>query len=250
MGKEGITVNDILTNFIQVLQAYGVIGLITLSFAESSFFPIPPDVLLIPMALSNRKLAIVYALVTTVASVLGGIFGYMLGRKFGKPLLKRLFNEDKINKVQYYFKKYGGGSVAIAGLTPIPYKIFTISAGVFNLRLSIFIISSVFGRGIRFFAEGLFIFLLGDVAKSYLDNYFEIITIGITIFLIIAYYIWKMLKGAGIVQGTGIIAYFKGKNYYKVYDFLLKYKKYDEVGIYIVASFCLFLLLLFIFLEL
>ncbi|MBZ4647353.1 MAG: hypothetical protein PWR27_2214 [Petroclostridium sp.] len=244
-----ITLNEFLTNFIQLLQAYGVVGLITLSFAESSFFPIPPDILLIPMAFANRKLAIIYALVTTVASVLGGIFGHTLGRKFGKPLLKRFFKEDKINKVQNYFEKYGGWAVVIAGLTPIPYKIFTISAGVFNVRLSIFIISSIIGRGIRFFAEGLFIFCLGDTAKYYLENYFDIITIGITILCVMFYYVWKKLKDTGIVQGTGTIAHYKSK-YYKIYDFMLKYKKYAEVGIYIVASACLFLLFLFIYLEL
>jgi len=244
-----ITLEEFIINFIQLLQAYGVIGLITLSFAESSFFPIPPDILLIPIVFANRKLAIIYALVTTAASVLGGIFGHMIGRKFGKPLLIRFFKEDKIIKVQNYFEKYGGWAVAIAGLTLIPYKIFTISAGVFNVRLSIFILCSIIGRGIRFFSEGLFIFLLGDAAKYYLENYFEIITIGITILCAMLYYVWKKLKDTGIVKGTGIIAYLKSK-YYKIYEFMLKYKKYDLIGIYIVASACLFLLFLFIYLEL
>ena len=101
--------SDFLANFIEFVRAYGVVGLAAVSFAESSFFPIPPDVLLIPMAFMNRRLALLYALVTTISSVFGGIFGHIIGRKLGKPILRRFFKEETINKVEDYFKKYGAG---------------------------------------------------------------------------------------------------------------------------------------------
>ena len=119
--------SDFLANFIEFVRAYGVVGLAAVSFAESSFFPIPPDVLLIPMAFMNRRLALLYALVTTVSSVFGGIFGHIIGYKLGKPILMRFFKEETTNKVEEYFKKYGGWYIAVAGFTPIPYKAFTIS---------------------------------------------------------------------------------------------------------------------------
>lgn len=237
-----------LNNFIEFVQAYGVVGLAVISFAESSFFPIPPDVLLIPMSFMNRKLALFYSLVTTVSSVLGGIFGHIIGRKLGKPLLTKLFKEDKINKVEGYFKKYGGWSIAIAGFTPIPYKIFTISAGVFNVRMTTLIGASILGRGARFFIEGLFILVLGDAAKYYIQNYFEILTIGITVLCIIFYFIWKKLKASGKIKSMGIVAYFKRK--YNEFDsFRFKYKKYDEAATYFFISIFLSFTSLFALLE-
>lgn len=237
-----------INNFVALIQVYGIAGLIAVSFAESSFFPIPPDVLLIPMAFMNRKLALFYSLVTTVSSVIGGIFGHFLGKKFGKPLLKKFFKEESINKVENYFTKYGGWSIAVAGFTPIPYKLFTISAGAFNVRLSTLIVASIFGRGARFFLEGAMISLFGDTAKYLISNYFEIITLGITVILFLGYYLWKRLKGKGKVKNTGIVVYIKEK-YNKLYNYIVKYHKYDKSMIYFLIGICLSLISLFTFLE-
>ena len=240
--------SEFLSNFVEFIEAYGVVGLAVISFAESSFFPIPPDILLIPMAFMNRKLALFYALVTTVSSVIGGTFGYIIGKQLGKPILRRFFKEEKIKKVEGYFAQYGGWSIAIAGFTPIPYKLFTISAGAFNVRMYTLIMASIFGRGGRFFLEGFFIFFLGDTAKYYLQNYFEVFTIGITVLGVIIYYVWKKLKTAGRVKGTGVMAKFK-KKYSKLQAWVLRYRKYDRAATYFFISIFAALLSLLVFLE-
>lgn len=240
--------SNFLTKFIEFVRAYGVFGLAAVSFAESSFFPIPPDVLLIPMAFMNRRLALLYALVTTVSSVLGGIFGHIIGHKLGKPILRRFFKEETINKVEDYFKKYGGWSIAVAGFTPIPYKVFTISAGAFNVRLFTLIMASLLGRGARFLLEGFFIFFIGDTAKYYLENYFEVFTIIITVSFVIIYYIWKWLKIAGRVKGTGIMTHIRSR-FDRLYIFTVKYRKYDEAAVYFFISIFASVISLFILLE-
>lgn len=240
---------EFLAHFIQLIQSYGIAGLVAVSFAESSFFPIPPDVLLIPMAIMNRKMAVVYALITTAASVLGGMFGHILGKKFGKPLLRKFFKEKTIDKVKNYFERYGGWSIAIAGFTPIPYKVFTISAGAFNVSVPTLVFASILGRGGRFLLEGLMIFFLGDTAKYLLSNYFEAITISVTVLCILGYYIFKKLKTKGKVNNTGIVSGFKQK-YNKLSLKFFKYRKLDKSMIYLLIGICLSLISLFSFLEL
>lgn len=179
---------------VDMIIQYGGVGLFIVSFAESSFFPIPPDLILIPLAIINHKLAIFYAALTTFSSVLGGIFGYYIGVKAGRPILLRFFSEVKIGKVENYFKKYGGWAVAVAGLTPIPYKLFTIASGVFKIRKSVFINASILGRGARFFAEGAIIYIMGDRAQSLISEYFDVLTIGIAIIGALAYFIYSLTK--------------------------------------------------------
>ena len=186
--------NQWINAMVDLLIQYGALGLFIVSFAESSFFPIPPDLILIPLSIINHRLAMAYAALTTLSSVLGGLFGYYIGAKAGRPLLKRFFREDRIRKVNEYFDKYGGWAVAIAGLTPIPYKVFTIASGVFRIKKSIFVNASIIGRGIRFFTEGLIIYLMGDNAQKIIVKYFDVLTIGITLLAIIFYFIYTYTK--------------------------------------------------------
>ncbi|QCX32388.1 phosphatase PAP2 family protein [Caloramator sp. E03] len=241
--------NEFLNRFVELVQSYGIIGLISLAFAESTFFPIPPDVLLLPMAFMNRSLAIIYALLTTISSTFGGIFGHYLGRKFGKPLLKKLFKDDKIKKVESYFKKYGGWAVGIAGFTPIPYKIFTISAGAFGVKLSIFTLSSLIGRGARFFLEGFIIFFYGDTAKYYMTNYFELITFTLTLLIILIYYAVKKINVNTNLINNRIINKIKMFTN-RLSTFHKKYKKYDEAAFILYSSISISFIALFAFLEL
>lgn len=128
--------------------------LATLSFAESSFFPIPPDVMLAPMSMANPKQAWRLALITTVASVLGGVLGYFIGATFYQqmlPLFEQLGWMSHFSKIEQWFKEWGIFAVFIAGFTPIPYKIFTIAAGLASMALVPFILASFVGRGARFF---------------------------------------------------------------------------------------------------
>lgn len=231
-----------INKMVGLLIQYGALGLIVVSFAESSFFPIPPDLILIPLSIINHRLALIYAALTTLSSVLGGLFGYYIGAKAGRPILKKLFSEEKIRKVKGYFDKYGGWAVAIAGLTPIPYKIFTISSGVFRIRKSVFVNASIIGRGIRFFAEGIIIYMMGDKAQEIISEYFDVLTIGITIFAIFLYFMYAYSKRKfkkDRSKNSGIIVDTITKYMQHLYKSLLK--DFWRNGFIILSAFMVFL---------
>jgi membrane protein YqaA with SNARE-associated domain len=127
-----------------------------ISFAESSFFPIPPDVMLLPMCLANPLRAYWYAFITTLTSVLGGLFGYLIG-KFAfdliEPQLSNSHYYESYNHAVTWFNEWGFWAIFVAGFSPRPYKIFTIAAGSLNMLLIPFILGSIIGRGGRFFLE-------------------------------------------------------------------------------------------------
>lgn len=128
--------------------------LAALSFTESSFFPIPPDVMLAPMSMAKPKQAWRFALITTIASVLGGVLGYTIGAVFYQqflPLFEQLGWLAHFMVVEQWFAKWGVLAVIIAGFTPIPYKVFTIAAGLASMALLPFVLASFVGRGARFF---------------------------------------------------------------------------------------------------
>ncbi len=125
-----------------------------LSFAESSFFPIPPDVMLAPMALARPERAWSYALLTTLASVIGGALGYLIGLlafDLIEPLLHRAGYWEHYQAVGVWFQRWGFWAVLLAGFSPIPYKLFTIAAGVIAMSFPLFMLASLVGRGTRFF---------------------------------------------------------------------------------------------------
>ncbi len=167
-----------------VESPYAVWLLFGLAFAESSFFPIPPDVLMIPLAIAQPPLALFYALISSIGSVLGGMFGYLLGLKGGRPILFRISKSDKIHLVEMLYKRFGSWAVGISAFSPIPYKVFTISAGVFALNFRQFVMASAFGRSGRFFLVGGIIMFLGPSAKVFIQKYLEIAVIGFTVLLI------------------------------------------------------------------
>ncbi len=147
------------------------------SFAESIIFPIPVDVLLMPMSLLNPPMAIWFAMVAMVASVLGGIAGYWVGLRFGRPVLHRFVSPAKADSAERLFNKYGAWAVVVAAITPIPYKVFTISAGVLNLELKKFIFASVIGRGFRFLFTGALLYLYGEEIRSFIEDHFGLLMI-------------------------------------------------------------------------
>lgn len=180
-----------LTNAVIGLaqSPYAVGFLFLLAFAESSFFPIPPDTLLIPLALANPGLAAYYALVCTIGSVTGGSFGFWVGRVGGRPILRKFVSEAKILLVKSYYNKYDIWAILVAALTPIPYKIFTISAGSFEISFKRFLLASVVGRGGRFFSVGIIIMIFGPVVKELLKNYFEAALILFTVLLVGGFFV-------------------------------------------------------------
>jgi membrane protein YqaA with SNARE-associated domain len=166
---------------------YGGVALFLNAVAESSFFPLPPDVLLIALSILRPPLSFVYAAICSVGSVLGGVLGYFLGLKGGRPLLRRFISEERIRFVERYYQKYDIWAVGIAGFSPIPYKAFTISAGVFVLDLKRFILISLVSRSGRVFLVGFVIFLFGEMAKTFLTKYIDTFSIAFVALLILGF---------------------------------------------------------------
>lgn len=162
----------------------GPVALAGFSFAESSFFPIPPDPLLMALALGAPKKALRFALICTVASVAGGVFGYLLGAAawdvVGDFFLTAVPGVDEagFEAVRSLYDTWGFWAVFIAGLTPIPYKVFTIASGVFAISFPVFLAASVFSRGLRFFVVAGLIRVFGAPIQAFIDRYFNILTWG------------------------------------------------------------------------
>jgi len=166
---------------------YGIPALFLLAFAESSFFPIPPDVLLIALSLSIPKKAFRYAAVCTIGSVLGGACGYLIGWQFwglAKGILFNYIDPAGFESVRNYFIRYEAWAVSIAGFTPVPYKIFTIAAGFLRADFMVFFIASVLSRGARFFLVSALIYKFGPPIRAFIDKYFNILTYAFMFLLI------------------------------------------------------------------
>ena len=168
-----------------------------ISFAESSFFPIPPDILLIPMALASKTKAIFYAFICTLFSVLGGILGYGIGYFFfnsvGIYIVEFYHLENSFSIFESYYKEFGILIVLGAGITPFPYKFITIASGVFGLNIFLFIIVSIIGRGLRFYLIAILLYFFGEKIKLIIDKYFNILTIVFFILLVGSVFIIRFL---------------------------------------------------------
>jgi len=150
--------------------------LAALSFAESSFFPVPPDVMLAPMAAARPREGLRLAALTTLFSVLGGLLGYLLGAlayELVAPWIVQAGHGDSLELAKEWFAVWGVWVVLIAGFSPIPYKLFTLTAGALAMPLLPFVLASVVGRGARFFAVGLLMAWLGPQADRHLRPYME-----------------------------------------------------------------------------
>ncbi len=149
-------------------------ALAAISFIESSFFPIPPDVLLIPMVLAARTQWFRIALVCTVASVIGGMFGYAIGyflyESVGRPVLDFYGYAEKFAQFQGRYNEWGAWIVFIAGVTPFPYKVITIASGVTQLDMVTFTVASVLSRGLRFFLVAALLFWIGPPVRAFIEK--------------------------------------------------------------------------------
>ena len=170
---------------------YGGLALLLLAFAESSVFPIPPDVLLMALALGKPGAAFRFALICSVGSVAGGLAGYLIGwllmDGLGRPIIELYNAQAAYAEVEQRFVEYGGWAVAIAGFTPIPYKVFTIAAGATQLSLSSFVLASVLSRSARFFLVSGLIYYYGPTIKVFIDKYFNILTIVFTVLVLLGF---------------------------------------------------------------
>lgn len=179
--------NSVITWTKNIFEPLGSLGLFILAFMESSFFPVPPDILLIILCVAEPEKSLFFALICTIGSVTGGMFGYLVGYGGKEAILKRFFSERKIAKVHNLFNKYEAWAVAIAGFTPIPYKVFTIAAGVFYVNFKKFVLASIIGRGLRFFMIAAMIMFFGEAIMNLIQTYFNWATVMITVAAFLAY---------------------------------------------------------------
>ncbi|MCY4245263.1 MAG: DedA family protein [Gammaproteobacteria bacterium] len=166
--------------------------LAALSFAESSFFPLPPDLMLAPMVLLRRSRAWRLALVTTLSSVAGGVAGYFIGKFFffelGAPLVKFYGAGEVFARTQEWFGEYGVLIVLVAGFTPVPYKLFTLTSGFLSLSLPLFIAASLAGRGARFYLVSALVVWGGEGLAAMVEKHIE--KIGWTVVALLALFLW------------------------------------------------------------
>jgi len=164
-------------------------ALFGLSFIESSFFPIPPDPLLLAMGAGRPDRALRYALVTTVASVAGALLGYAIGALLmdtvGEWLLN-LYDPDRAlwARVETWYLKYGVFALLVAAITPIPYKVFTIASGALGMAILPFMFFSFIGRGFRFGLEGVLLRFYGAPIVAWINKWFDLVAVGFTVLLI------------------------------------------------------------------
>ena len=155
-------------------------ALATVSFAESSFFPVPPDVVLVPMALANPQKARLYALVCTIASVLGGMLGYAIGAllydTLGQWLIKVYDYGENFDAFREAYAKWGAWIILIKGLTPIPFKIVTIASGFAGYNLFYFVVLSLITRGARFFLEAELLRIYGEPIRDFIERRLTLVT--------------------------------------------------------------------------
>ena len=158
-----------------------------MALAESSFFPLPPDVLLIALTLGNPANAWWYASVATVGSVVGGALGYGIGWYGGRPVLQKFMGQDRMDLVHQYFQRYESWAILIAGFTPIPYKIFTITAGTMSQLLVPFVIASVISRGARYYLVAGIIKFGGERMERVIKQYIDAIGWLMVVLLVLAF---------------------------------------------------------------
>lgn len=176
---------------------YGVPVMAFISFIESSIFPIPPDPLLMALGLSRPNKAILYAIICSVASVAGGLVGYLIGWTIWEIVseffLTYLFSVDAFNYVEIKYNENAFLAILGAAFTPIPYKVFTITAGVFKINLATFILASSIGRSARFLIEGSLIYFFGEKIRDFIEKYLNLLSIIFFILLLVGIYITKFL---------------------------------------------------------
>ncbi|QNN20888.1 DedA family protein [Planctomycetales bacterium ZRK34] len=170
-----------------------------LSFAESSFFPIPPDVLLGPLCLGHRRKAMWFALICTIASVAGGVVGYAIGHYAWEALSGVMyqyvpgFTEEKFELVERWYDQWGIWVLFAAAFTPIPFKVFTIAGGVFAQPLLPFVMVSFVGRGMRFFLVAGIFWWIGPKAVPFIDKYFNWLCVVFVLLLIGGFFVLRLM---------------------------------------------------------
>lgn len=179
---------------------WGALALFLFAFAESSFFPIPPDVLLIALCLGAVARSFRFAAICTAGSILGAMVGYAIGyfvwqnaageyTALAHFFFNHVFSIEAFEKVGALYDQYNFWIVFTAGFTPLPYKIFTITGGLFHINFVMFIVASIISRGLRFFLIGGLIWKFGAPIKSFIDKYFNLLAIAFTVLLVGSFFL-------------------------------------------------------------
>lgn len=172
-------------------------ALFWVSFIESSFFPIPPDVMLIPMVIANRLKAWWYASVATVGSVIGGVFGYLIGYFFfeqiGEPILEFYGKAESFGEFTSWFNEWGVWILIIKGMTPFPYKVLTITAGVTHMPLIEFMLASVIARAMRFYLVAGLLYFFGEPIREFIEKRLTLVTTVFVVLLVLGFVAIKYL---------------------------------------------------------
>lgn len=176
---------------------YAAIWLCVISFSEASFFPIPPDVILCPMILAKPKKAWFYATLCTVSSVIGGLFGWLIGAfllyYLAMPIVHFYHAEQQLLNLQEKFNTYGVWIILIKGLTPIPYKFVTIASGAAHFSLVPFMIASLVTRGVRFFLEAILLYKFGPPIQNFIEKRMTLVATVFGILLVGGFIAFKYL---------------------------------------------------------
>jgi membrane protein YqaA with SNARE-associated domain len=167
---------------------YGAWALGVIAFAEASFFPVPPDVLLMALCLGAPKRGWFFAAICSVASVSGGVFGYLIGwiiwEEVSGLFFSYAFSREVFDRVALLYQENAFWAVFAAGLTPIPYKVFTIAAGVFEINFGEFLLASILSRTGRFFAIAGLIWIFGPPIRGFIDKYFNLLSVAFVVLLV------------------------------------------------------------------
>ena len=178
-------------------RKYSSLALFVLAFAESSFFPVPPDVLQIALSVSKPKKSFIYALISSIGSVLGGILGYFIGLflfdTIGGFIINALGYDAQFQSIGNLYNSYAFLAILVSAFTPIPYKVFTIAAGFWQIGLFPLIMASIVGRSARFFLVAALIYYFGSKTKEFIDKYFNLLTIIFIVLLIGGFAVIKYL---------------------------------------------------------
>ncbi len=176
------------TIMVWLESPYGIYILFLIAFVESSFFPIPPDVFLIALCIALPKRSFFYAAICSVGSVFGGAFGYALGfwamESVGMRVVEFYGMAEKYELVQHLYQQWDVLAIFAAGFTPLPYKLFTITAGGFHLNFITFILVSILARSARFFIVAFLFFTWGAPVKKYIDKYFNLFSVAFLVLLV------------------------------------------------------------------
>lgn len=176
-----------------LVQIVTPLNLAVVSFIEAIFFPIPPDVLLIPLVLLRPAEGLVFALIAAICSVLGAVCGYALGKRAGRPVLNRVILPQRFAQAEWLLRRYDVWAIAVAGFTPVPYKVFAIASGVFAIDLWRFVVVSLISRGTRFVLIALLLVYFGPQMADFIQEHFGWLTVGIMAAIILGTWLYRGL---------------------------------------------------------